>query len=337
MTHLKRSRISLPFPPVDCLSFLCLDEADSAGPSGGPPSKLGGKPGSQPASSTDQNQAASKQQKKARNGAPQAISSGAQIHAANQENVAPAASGAAKGSKDVTAGPASMAPPLSLGKNKRKQLQKLINVERTHVKFADAAESEEEEGELVENTGAGLSASAPASTRAVFSAVHLSDDFPIPQHHGAGNNKRGKGSANQNAKEASSDASGTQQQSSQSAEKGNSETVAAAPRKDYESMPLFSNRPVVGQVLAYKLLELSQSCTPEISDYKEATVMAYDNKRGLITLQPVLDNRDAQGDAVSDARSRLLPASDDEWVVEGLPSEVVILDMGALMDARIVS
>ncbi|KAJ3139164.1 hypothetical protein HDU90_000527 [Geranomyces variabilis] len=321
------------------------DEADSAGPSGRPHTrsdlsavpKSGKNPRSQPAPTTEPtHQAGSKQPRNAKNGATQAKASGTQIHAANQENVAPAASGAAKGSKAVTAGPATMTPPLSLGKNKRKQLQKLINVERTHVKFADGAESEEEEGELVENTGAGSSRSAPSSTRAIFSTVHLSDDFPTLQYYGAGNNMRDKGSAKQNGKEISSDGSGPPQQSSQSAEKSNTATVAAAPRKDYESMPLFTNRPVVGQVLVYKLLELSQSCTPEISDYKEATVIAYDNKRSLITLQPVLDSCDAHGNTDSDAMSRLLPASDDEWVVEGLPSDVVILDLGALMDARVV-
>ncbi|KAJ3162758.1 hypothetical protein HDU86_003732 [Geranomyces michiganensis] len=256
----------------------------------------------------------------------------------NQENVAPPAAGGVRG---AAAKSAAIAPPLSLGKNKRKQLQKLINVERTHVKFTNGDDSDEEEGELVEDSAAGGSATSVEPTRAIFSAVHLSDDFPYLQHQtsqSAASNKRRKGNADvneDNSKQVGNKigAAGRAEQST-----GSEDKVPAAPRRDYESLPLFSNRPVVGQVLAYKLLELSQAYTPEISEYKEATVIAYDTNRGLITLRPVLAGSDSQMNVSNDHGPRKFDVPlDEESAVEDEPSELVILDMGALLDARIVS
>ncbi|KAG8432207.1 hypothetical protein GDO86_016740 [Hymenochirus boettgeri] len=47
-------------------------------------------------------------------------------------------------------------------------------------------------------------------------------------------------------------------------------------QKDYTSLPLLAAPPQVGKVIAFKLLEISESYTPEVSDYKEGTIMSFD-------------------------------------------------------------
>uniref|UniRef100_A0A1A8EGF1 Coilin p80 n=1 Tax=Nothobranchius kadleci TaxID=1051664 RepID=A0A1A8EGF1_NOTKA len=46
--------------------------------------------------------------------------------------------------------------------------------------------------------------------------------------------------------------------------------------KDYSPMPLLAAPPQVGQKIAFKLLELTESYTPEISEYKEGTILNFD-------------------------------------------------------------
>ncbi|TMS15139.1 Coilin [Larimichthys crocea] len=42
----------------------------------------------------------------------------------------------------------------------------------------------------------------------------------------------------------------------------------SAPKQDYSSMPLLAAPPQVGQRIAFKLLELTENYTPEVSEYK---------------------------------------------------------------------
>uniref|UniRef100_A0A3Q0RWT3 Coilin p80 n=1 Tax=Amphilophus citrinellus TaxID=61819 RepID=A0A3Q0RWT3_AMPCI len=46
----------------------------------------------------------------------------------------------------------------------------------------------------------------------------------------------------------------------------------SVPTKDYSSMPLLAAPPQVGQRIAFKLLELSENYTPEVSEYKVSAV-----------------------------------------------------------------
>ncbi|XP_017294329.1 coilin isoform X2 [Kryptolebias marmoratus] len=50
----------------------------------------------------------------------------------------------------------------------------------------------------------------------------------------------------------------------------------SVPQKDYSSMPLLAAPPQVGQTIAFKLLELTESYTPEISEYKEGKIISFD-------------------------------------------------------------
>ncbi|XP_033895730.2 coilin-like [Acipenser ruthenus] len=48
-----------------------------------------------------------------------------------------------------------------------------------------------------------------------------------------------------------------------------------APKKDYSSCPLLAAPPQIGQKIAFKLLELTENYTPEVSKYKEGKIIHY--------------------------------------------------------------
>ncbi|XP_033826965.1 coilin [Periophthalmus magnuspinnatus] len=57
------------------------------------------------------------------------------------------------------------------------------------------------------------------------------------------------------------------------------------PKPDYSSMPLLAAPPQVGQKIAFKLLELTENYTPEVSDYKEAKILSFDPNTKQIELE----------------------------------------------------
>ncbi|XP_035254400.1 coilin [Anguilla anguilla] len=60
---------------------------------------------------------------------------------------------------------------------------------------------------------------------------------------------------------------------------------APQPRRDYGSMPLLAAPPRVGQKIAFKLLELTENYTPEVSDYKEGKIIGIDQGTNQIELE----------------------------------------------------
>uniref|UniRef100_UPI00398F05E5 coilin isoform X2 n=1 Tax=Pristiophorus japonicus TaxID=55135 RepID=UPI00398F05E5 len=54
-----------------------------------------------------------------------------------------------------------------------------------------------------------------------------------------------------------------------------SNKAPAVPQRDYSKLPLLAAPPQVGERIAFKVLELSESYTPELSDYKEGRIMSY--------------------------------------------------------------
>ncbi|KAM3920866.1 coilin [Leptodactylus fuscus] len=48
------------------------------------------------------------------------------------------------------------------------------------------------------------------------------------------------------------------------------------PKKDYSALPLLAAPPQPGKIIAFKLLELTENYTPEVSDYKEGQILSYD-------------------------------------------------------------
>ncbi|XP_030580805.1 coilin [Archocentrus centrarchus] len=59
----------------------------------------------------------------------------------------------------------------------------------------------------------------------------------------------------------------------------------SVPKKDYSSMPLLAAPPQVGQSIAFKLLELSENYTPEVSEYKEGKIVSFDPVTRQIELE----------------------------------------------------
>lgn len=49
-----------------------------------------------------------------------------------------------------------------------------------------------------------------------------------------------------------------------------------SPKKDYSTFPLLAAPPQVGKVIAFKILELDENYSPELSDYKEGVVRSVD-------------------------------------------------------------
>ncbi|XP_068119724.1 coilin isoform X2 [Hyperolius riggenbachi] len=56
-------------------------------------------------------------------------------------------------------------------------------------------------------------------------------------------------------------------------------------RKDYSTLPLLAAPPQVGKCIAFKLLELTDNYTPEVSDYKEGRILSFDPVTQQLELQ----------------------------------------------------
>uniref|UniRef100_A0A672SXM3 Coilin-like n=1 Tax=Sinocyclocheilus grahami TaxID=75366 RepID=A0A672SXM3_SINGR len=58
-----------------------------------------------------------------------------------------------------------------------------------------------------------------------------------------------------------------------------------APKRDYAALPLLAAPPAVGQKIAFKLLELTENYTPEMSDYKEGKIIAFNPQTKVMELE----------------------------------------------------
>ncbi|XP_005747351.1 coilin [Pundamilia nyererei] len=61
--------------------------------------------------------------------------------------------------------------------------------------------------------------------------------------------------------------------------------AVSVPKQDYNSMPLLAAPPQVGQRIAFKLLELTENYTPEVSEYKEGKIVSFDPINRQIELE----------------------------------------------------
>ncbi|XP_015283572.1 PREDICTED: coilin isoform X2 [Gekko japonicus] len=57
------------------------------------------------------------------------------------------------------------------------------------------------------------------------------------------------------------------------------------PKKDYSTLPLLAAPPQVGEKIAFKLLELTENYTPEVSDYKEAKIISWNPTNKQLELE----------------------------------------------------
>ncbi|KAL2101496.1 hypothetical protein ACEWY4_003257 [Coilia grayii] len=58
-----------------------------------------------------------------------------------------------------------------------------------------------------------------------------------------------------------------------------------APTRDYNTCPLLAAPPAVGQKIAFKLLELTENYSPEVSDYKEGKITGFNVTTNMVELQ----------------------------------------------------
>ncbi|CAM4357574.1 hypothetical protein PO909_001442 [Leuciscus waleckii] len=58
-----------------------------------------------------------------------------------------------------------------------------------------------------------------------------------------------------------------------------------APKRDYAALPLLAAPPALGQKIAFKLLELTENYTPEVSDYKEGKIIAFNPQTKVMELE----------------------------------------------------
>ncbi|KAM4634572.1 coilin isoform 3-T4 [Polymixia lowei] len=61
--------------------------------------------------------------------------------------------------------------------------------------------------------------------------------------------------------------------------------IETVPKRDYNAMPLLAAPPQVGQEIAFKLLELTENYTPEVSEYKEGKIVSFDPTTKQIELE----------------------------------------------------
>ncbi|CAL8317615.1 unnamed protein product [Arctogadus glacialis] len=57
------------------------------------------------------------------------------------------------------------------------------------------------------------------------------------------------------------------------------------PRKDYSSLPLLAAPPGAGQRIVFKLLELTENYTPEVSEYKEGKILHFDHATKQVEME----------------------------------------------------
>ncbi|KAJ3278588.1 hypothetical protein HK104_002200 [Borealophlyctis nickersoniae] len=251
--------------------------------------------------------------------------------------------------------------PLSLSKAKRKQTAALLKQPAIHMHF-------DEDG--VTSTDLGGAPVVPASDtlpppKGIFTAVYLEDnayDASVPspekpkQKRTRNRKRAGKGRQSLNMEEDGGESGVASEQhamanNDQHAEElkqheredtivpqKEDEMEAPAVEKNYEAMPALVGPPLNGTTIAYKVLELSETYSPEISPYKEATVLAYSPTTNMLTLQLAAAHAprtplSEEGELV--LRKFDLPP-DDEFTSEGR-GEIVMLAFADMISPKIVA
>lgn len=106
-----------------------------------------------------------------------------------------------------------------------------------------------------------------------------------------------------------------------------------AKKIDFENLPLLSRAPTVGDVLAYQLVELTASWTPELSSYRVGKVSMYDEASTMITLAPVPEYpiHTQQPEAVED---EIL--DENEFLPPYTPDGTLEVNLATLMEVSVV-
>ncbi|KAJ3105484.1 hypothetical protein HDU96_008567 [Phlyctochytrium bullatum] len=209
-----------------------------------------------------------------------------------------------------------LAPPMSLGKSKRKIVEKMAKMSPKHIRFFDDDENSESmqenydtSGEKAQPTGsddAHDQTSEISETDAcdldsvthlnqtnqkgvgkiIRTSVYLYDSPPPPsvpngtrKHNGSHEDQIGSMTKDLNPSMAHQLDVNTVHDLSPS------RSTDSWKVKDYSQYPALKGLPRIGSVLAFKTLELSALYTPELSQYKEGTVLQVDAASSMVTIE----------------------------------------------------
>ncbi|XP_060700632.1 coilin [Hemiscyllium ocellatum] len=92
------------------------------------------------------------------------------------------------------------------------------------------------------------------------------------------------------------------------------ESSPGAPKRDYSKLPLLAAPPEVGERIAFKMLELSENYTPELSDYKEGRIVSYNASTQEVEL--CLDSVSTERSKEPGKFDLIYPTKNGEDVVE---------------------
>ena len=97
-------------------------------------------------------------------------------------------------------------------------------------------------------------------------------------------------------------------------------TTAQAVKKDFSVYSLLHGPPRVGDTVAFKMIEMSQSYTPEVSKYKEGQVMSFDPVSKQFTLKLTKESLErVKGDGHVSSKFEIFENSEDDG--EGIGAE----------------
>ncbi|XP_028395284.1 coilin-like [Dendronephthya gigantea] len=107
--------------------------------------------------------------------------------------------------------------------------------------------------------------------------------------------------------------------------------------KDFSSYPLLHGPPRVGDTIAFKMIELSQSYTPEISRYKEGKVLSFDSPSQVLKLKLTKESlTKVKGDGHVSSKFEIFDNDiEDEEVMEEIQDEVE-LQWTSMIETRLV-
>ncbi|XP_046856201.1 coilin-like [Xenia sp. Carnegie-2017] len=119
-----------------------------------------------------------------------------------------------------------------------------------------------------------------------------------------------------------------------------STTTAENREKDFTIHPLLQGPPRVGDFVAYKMIELSQSYTPEVSKYKQGKVLSYDSMTNQLKLKLTKDSLEKpRGDGHISYKFEIFE-NDEEEVSDKEKQDVndeVEIQWTSMIDPRLIS
>nr|Q09003.2 RecName: Full=Coilin; AltName: Full=Sphere organelles protein SPH-1; Short=Sphere protein 1 [Xenopus laevis]AAH72777.1 LOC397940 protein [Xenopus laevis] len=105
-------------------------------------------------------------------------------------------------------------------------------------------------------------------------------------------------------------------------------------KRDYSSLPLLAAAPQVGKLIAFKLLEVSENYTPEVSEYKEGKILSFDPVTKQIEME-IISQQTMRKPGKFDV---VYQSEDGEDIVEyAVPQESkVMLNWNTLIEPRLL-